>query len=82
MKTAMTADATKERKRLSLVLPERSAQRLSMLVKKTEANGYTDVMKNALRLYEAIVEETEQGNEICIRRQDGQIKSYRFLFSD
>ncbi len=53
-----------------------------MLVKKTEANGYTDVMKNALRLYEAIVEETEQGNEICIRRQDGQIKSYRFLFSD
>jgi Arc/MetJ-type ribon-helix-helix transcriptional regulator len=78
----MAADASRERKRLSLVLPERSAQRLSTLVEKTEAKGYTDVMRNALRLYEAIVEETEQGNETCIRDRDGQIKSYRFLFSD
>jgi hypothetical protein len=78
----MAADASRERKRLSLVLPERSAQRLSMLVEKTEAKGYTDVMRNALRLYEAIVEETEQGNEIFIRGRGGEIKSYRFLFSD
>ena len=78
----MAADASRERKRLSLVLPERSAQRLSTVVEKTEAKGYTDVMRNALRLYEAIVEETEQGNETWIRDRDGQIKSYRFLFSD
>jgi hypothetical protein len=78
----MAAGATTERKRLSLVLPERSAQRLCSLVEKTEAKGYTDVMRNALRLYEAIVEETEQGNEICIRGRDGHIRSYRFLFSD
>ena len=78
----MAADVATERKRLSLVLPERSAQRLNALVEKTEAKGYADVMRNALRLYEAIVQETEQGNEICIRGRDGHIKSYRFLFSD
>jgi hypothetical protein len=78
----MAVDATTEKKRLNVVLPERSAQRLSALVEKTEATSYTDVLRNALRLYEAIVEETEQGNEVCIRARDGHLRSYRFFFTD
>jgi Arc/MetJ-type ribon-helix-helix transcriptional regulator len=78
----MAVDAAAERKRLNVVLPERSARRLDALVQRTEATSYTDVLRNALRLYEAIVEETEQGNEICIRARDGNVRSYRFFFRD
>jgi Arc/MetJ-type ribon-helix-helix transcriptional regulator len=78
----MSIDAAAEKKRLNVILPERSAQRLSALVKRTEATSYTDVLRNALRLYEAIVDETEQGNEVCIRARDGHLRSYRFFFTD
>jgi Arc/MetJ-type ribon-helix-helix transcriptional regulator len=78
----MSVDAATEKKRLNVILPERSARRLSALVKRTEATSYTDVLRNALRLYEAIVEETEQGNEVCIRARDGHVRSYRFFFTD
>ena len=78
----MAVGAMSERRRLHLVLPERSARRLDTLMEKTEAASYTDVLKSALRLYEAIVEETEEGNEICVRGPNGQIRSYRFFFTD
>jgi len=68
-----------DKKRLNIVLPERSAQRLDALKEKTEAATYTEVLKDALRLYEALIEEAENGNEFCIREKDGRITSYRLF---
>jgi hypothetical protein len=70
----------KKTTRVQLELPQSSFERLKNLRYKTEASSYAEVMKNALRLYEALIAETESGNEICIKRADGKETSYRMLF--
>lgn len=65
-----------ETKRLHLTLPTKSLERLDTLVEETEATGYAEVLKNALRLYEAVIHETKNGNEIFVRHQDGVTKVY------
>jgi hypothetical protein len=48
---------------------------------KTEASSYAEVLKNALRLYEALIDETERGNEFLIRNEDGMITPYRMFLT-
>jgi hypothetical protein len=70
----------KKTTRVQLELPESSFERLKTLRDKTEASSYAEVMKNALRLYEALIIEAENGNEVCIKQADGKEVSYRMLF--
>lgn len=63
-------------KRLQLELPEKSMGRLLGLKNKTEAASYTEVVKNALRLYEAVIEEADKGNTFCVKDREGSIKEY------
>ena len=58
-------------------LPERSFERLKALKAKTEAVSYAEVLKNALKIYEAIIQEIDSGNEIMIKQKDGQIFPYK-----
>lgn len=55
-------------KRIQMDMPPRSVERLKRLQEVTEAASYAEVMKNALRLYEALIEEIEAGNEIMVKR--------------
>lgn len=57
--------------RVQLELPEQSYTRLKNLVAKTEAASYAEVIRNALRLYEAAVKEASEGGSVFVRRQDG-----------
>lgn len=70
----------KKTTRVQLELPESSFERLKNLRDKTEASSYAEVMKNALRLYEALIAEAEHGNQLCIKQSDGKEISYRMLF--
>lgn len=65
--------------RLTLVLPPQSMERLNALKEETEASSATEVFKNALRLYEAILAEVKAGKEFCVRDEHGEITSYRFF---
>jgi hypothetical protein len=56
-------------KRVQMDLPPKSVERLKRLQELTEAASYAEVMRNALRLYEALIFETQQGNEILIKRK-------------
>jgi len=67
--------------RVQFDLPPRSMDRLNALKLKTEAASYAEVLKNALRLYEALIEETEKGNEFMIRNEDGAIMPYRMFLT-
>jgi hypothetical protein len=58
--------------RLNLVLSDRSADRLKNLKKLTEASSFTEVIRNALRLYEGIVMEYENGHKVQIVDKDGK----------
>lgn len=57
--------------RVQMNLPEKSIQRLDALVAKTEASSYAEVMRNALRLYEVAVAETDAGGGLFVRRPHG-----------
>jgi hypothetical protein len=55
-------------------------ERLQALKEKTEAASYAEVIKNSLRLYEALIKEAEGGNQVCIKSADGREISYRMIF--
>ena len=60
----------KQTHRVQLELPERSFARLKALRTATEAVSYAEVIRSALRLYEAAVAETNLGGAVFVRRKD------------
>ena len=54
-------------------------ERLQKLKDKTEAASYAEVIRNALRLFEALVEEHEKGAEFSLRRADGEAVQYKIF---
>jgi hypothetical protein len=73
------AMAKEKTTRLNLVLPQRTVDRLDNLREKTEAVSYVEIVKNALKAYEVLVDEFIAGNEILSRGKDGVLTSYKLL---
>jgi hypothetical protein len=71
--------ATVKKNRVQLDFAPRSMERLSALKAKTEAASYAEVVKNALRLYEALIEETEGGKQFLVRDQSGVVAPFRLF---
>ena len=65
--------------RVQLDFAPRAMERLNALKAKTEASSYAEVVKNALRLYEALIEETESGNQFLVRDKDGVVSPFRIF---
>jgi hypothetical protein len=74
------AKAKLPKNRVQFDLPPRSMERLNILKIKTEAASYAEVVKNALRLYEALIEETENGKQFFVRDENGTLAPYRLFF--
>jgi hypothetical protein len=74
------AKAKVSKNRVQFDLAPRSMDRLNALKIKTEAASYAEVVKNALRLYEALIEETENGKQFFIRDEHGVLSPYRLFF--
>ena len=66
--------------RVQLELPEKTMSRLVSLKEKTESSSYAEVMKNALRLYENIIDNYEQGKRLYLKDQDGTIIEYQVFY--
>ncbi|MEO5374388.1 MAG: hypothetical protein H7840_08915 [Alphaproteobacteria bacterium] len=64
---------------LEIVLPNRSFERLVALKERTEAVSIEEVIKNALRLYESMIDERDAGHEILVRDKDGNTLNYRIF---
>jgi hypothetical protein len=50
-----------------------------MLMEKTDATSYSDVMRDAMRVYKLLVLEAEKGNQICVREHDGTLTRLSLL---
>jgi hypothetical protein len=68
-----------KKNRVQLDFAPRSMDRLNALKAKTEAASYAEVVKNALRLYEALIEETEAGKQFLVRDKDGVVAPFRLF---
>ena len=65
--------------RVQLDFPPRAMERLNTLKVKTEASSYAEVVKNALRLYEALIEEDESGKQFLTRDKNGVVSPFRLF---
>jgi hypothetical protein len=57
--------------RIHIVMPEALAKRVVEIQKETHATSITEVVKNALVLYAAALEEHKQGGVLVFRRPKG-----------
>jgi len=64
-------------KHLQIDIGQRSFERLEAMKEKTEVSRYGDVIADALRLYESIIEDVEAGHEVLARTSDGTEIPYR-----
>ncbi|HTO40465.1 MAG TPA: ribbon-helix-helix protein, CopG family [Rhizomicrobium sp.] len=65
--------------RVQLELPPQAMERLQRLKEKTEAASYAEVIRNALRLFEALVEEHDKGTEFALKQPNGETIAYRIF---
>ena len=65
--------------RVQLEMPPQAMERLTRLKEKTEAASYAEVIRNALRVFEALMDEHDKGAEFQLKRADGQVVSYRIF---
>ena len=65
--------------RVQLEMPPQAMERLQRLKEHTEAASYAEVIRNALRLFEALVEEHEKGAEFSLKRPDGETVAYKIF---
>ncbi len=65
--------------RVQLEMPPQAMERLTRLKEKTEAASYAEVIRNALRLFEALLDEHEKGAEFALKRPDGETVAYKIF---
>jgi hypothetical protein len=65
--------------RVQLEMPPQAMERLQRLKEKTEAASYAEVIRNALRVFEALVQEHEAGAEFSLKRSTGETVAYRIF---
>lgn len=65
--------------RVQLEMPPQAMERLTRLKEKTEAASYAEVIRNALRVFEALMDEHDKGAEFQLKRSDGETISYRIF---
>jgi hypothetical protein len=68
-----------KKNRVQLDFAPRAMERLNALKAKTEAASYAEVVKNALRLYEGLIEEVESGKQFLVRDKDGVVAPFRMF---
>jgi hypothetical protein len=69
----------KDTTRVQMEMPPRSMNRLAKLKDVTEATSYAEVIRNALRLYEDVILQVENGNEILLKDKQGNTKIYKIF---
>jgi hypothetical protein len=65
--------------RVQLEMPPQAMERLQTLKDRTEAASYAEVIRNALRLFEALVDEHEKGAQFSLKRADGETVQYKIF---
>ena len=65
--------------RVQFAIGPRSAQRLTRLMDDTEAETSAEVVRKALRLYDAWLQEHKNGHQIMLRKVDGELSPFAFV---
>ncbi len=72
-------DSERTTTRVQLEMPPQAMARLQKLKDRTEAASYAEVIRNALRVFEALVDEHEKGSDFFLKRANGEIVNYKIF---
>jgi len=72
-------DSERTTTRVQLEMPPQAMVRLQKMKDRTEAASYAEVIRNALRLFEALVDEHEKGSDFFLKRANGEIVNYKIF---
>ncbi len=72
-------EGTRTTTRVQLEMPPQAMERLQRLKEHTEAASYAEVIRNALRVFEALMDEHEKGAEFMLKRADGDMVAYKIF---
>jgi len=61
------------KRRLNLVIPDRALERLDFLQKKTDAASHTEVIRQALFVYEQLVTRLSDGSSLMEKTARGEL---------
>jgi hypothetical protein len=65
--------------RVQLDFSPRAMTILNELKEKTEAGSYAEVIRNALKLYDGLITEVENGAEFMIRNKDKTVSPFKMF---
>jgi hypothetical protein len=68
-----TADTKSQTTRVQLELPQKDFERLSRLKEINAASSYAEVLKEALRLYEFLIDCEERNTKFYIKEEDEEL---------
>ena len=75
----MPVTANDKTRRVQMELSQNSFERLNRLKDMVEAASYTEVMKDALRLYEYFVQKDNEGAQVQVRSKDGNVSEIKIF---
>lgn len=65
--------------RIQLELAPQAMERLDRMKELMEASSYAEVIRNALRLFEASLAEHRSGSEFAVKRATGEMAAYKIF---
>ena len=71
--------ADREEKRLHIRLSGESMDRLDDLTKMTDAPSTSALIRHALQVYELFVHSEQEGSQVCIRRENGDLEIIKLV---
>lgn len=66
--------------RINLRLSPRTAARLDQLRQITDVSSNTDVVRDALRVYDLLVAELSDGKDLCLRDEKGHVTALKVIY--
>ncbi len=69
-----------ETKRIQFEFSPDAVERLDRIKKETNSGSYAELVRNALRVYEWVIETEHKGFEIGIVKDDDLVKVVKFLY--
>jgi hypothetical protein len=67
-------------KRIQFEFPPDAAERLDRIKQETNSASYAELVRNALRVYEWLIETQKKGFEIGVVKDDQLIRTVEFLY--
>jgi hypothetical protein len=71
--------STDKTRRVQMELSPSSFERLNRIKESVEAPSYTEVMKDALRVYEYLVQKDSEGSSFLIRSKNGDVSEIKIF---